>query len=85
MKEKIINELKEYLEDKFNSVSKDTKINMRDKLEAADIYWNIKKVLDDYDENIEILNQYKLSTKFKNRPRQKPDERDFGEDDSLNY
>ena len=84
-KKEVIKELQEYFEDKFNIVSKDTKIDMKDRLEAADIYWNIKKVLDNYDENIDILNKYRLSKKFKNQTKSKPEDRDFGDDDRYNY
>ena len=82
-KKTVIEEMQKYLEDKFNSTIKDNNLNIQERLGDADIYWNIKKILDNYDENIDILKKVRLSNKFNSKSR--PSERDFGDDDKYNY
>ena len=59
-------------------------IKLNEKLEGADIYLDTFKFLKNHDENVKVLNQYALSKKFKEKPKER-ESKDYGDDDYLNY
>ena len=78
----VIEEIQDFVLKRMKELEKDSK-DIKDKLGAEEIYWNVYKFLKDYEENRKVLNQYHLSKKFKNQT--KGNDRDFGDDDRYNY
>lgn len=57
-KEMIFYKLNNVIRCDANRVKDDTKLSIQEKLELMDVYLNLKRILDNYDEDIEVLRKY---------------------------
>ena len=73
-KQQIMTRLNNVLKGQAMYVREDTSISDRDRLTQADVILDLMKFLNDYDENIEVLNRYwyekRQREKFKQEDRE---------------
>lgn len=73
-KQQIMTRLKNVLKGQAMYVREDESISDRDRLTQADVILDLMKFLNDYDENIEVLNRYwhekRQREKFKQEDRE---------------
>lgn len=57
-KQEIIDKIFNYVDKELTNILKDDSINKNDKIDKADVLFNMFKVLKDYDINMKVLNDY---------------------------
>ena len=57
-KQEITDKIFNYVDKELTNILKDDSINKNDKIDKADVLFNMFKVLKDYDINMKVLNDY---------------------------
>lgn len=67
LKEETINKIQDLLLEEGKTLQDNKEIPTRDKIERVDVLLNLVKFLDNYDENIEVLNRHLRETRWKRK------------------